>query len=73
MDKGTAIRTIALAITWLNVLLNQQGLETVPVLNQEEIALGLTFVASVWGWFKNNYITVKGREQKKAIEKAGAK
>ena len=73
MDKGTIIRTIALFITWANVALEQYGLHAIPVLSDEEIALGITFVVSVWAWFKNNYITAKGKQHKDAIRRAGIK
>ena len=68
MDKGTIIRTIALVIVWLNVWLEQTGLNTIPVFSEEAIALGLTTVVSVWTWFKNNYVTVKGKQQKQVLQ-----
>lgn len=69
MDKGTVIRTIALAIAWINALLVQYGLQPIPVLDEETIAYGLAFLASLWGWFKNNYITLKGKQQKIVLQR----
>lgn len=73
MNKGTIIRTIALFITWANVALEQAGLHAIPVLSDEEIALGITFVVSVWAWFKNNYLTAKGKKQREYLENKGLK
>lgn len=71
MDKGTLIRTIILIIVWINVVLEQNGLQPIPVLNEEAVALGLTAIVSVWVWFKNNYITAKGQKQKEVLQDAG--
>ena len=71
MDKGTIVRTIALAITWINAILANHGLEPIPVVGEETIAMILAGAASVWAWFKNNYITLKGRQQKEVIEQKG--
>ncbi|MCG3418955.1 phage holin [Oceanobacillus jordanicus] len=69
MDKGTIVRTVALAIAWINALLAQYGLQPIPVLDEETIAYGLAFLASLWTWFKNNYITLKGKQQKKVLQR----
>ena len=68
MDKGTIVRKVALAIAWINALLAQFGLQPIPVLDEETIAYGLAFLASIWTWFKNNYITIKGKQQKKVLQ-----
>ncbi|MFU0790773.1 phage holin [Virgibacillus proomii] len=70
MDKGTIVRTVLLGVTWLNILLVNYNLQPVPVLDEESIAYGLTFLASVWAWFKNNYITLRGKQQKEVLEKS---
>ncbi|WP_019377657.1 phage holin [Virgibacillus halodenitrificans] len=69
MDKGTVVRTVALGIAWLNALLVQYGLQPIPVLDEESIAYGLAFLASVWTWFRNNYITATGKKQKEELQK----
>ncbi|WP_117161351.1 phage holin [Paraliobacillus sp. X-1268] len=71
MDKGTVVRTIALAIAWVNALLAQYGLQPIPVIDEESIAYGLAFLASVWTWFKNNYVTIKGKQQREQLRKNG--
>ncbi|WP_339283151.1 phage holin [Oceanobacillus sp. FSL K6-3682] len=68
MDKGTIVRTIALVIVWINVWLEKAGLNAIPVFSEEAIALGLTTVVSIWTWFKNNYITWKGKQQKQVLQ-----
>lgn len=69
MDKGTVVRTVALAIAWINVGLANYDLQPIPVLQEEVIAYGITFIVSIWTWFKNNYITFKGRRQKEVLER----
>ncbi len=69
MDKGTIIRTVALVIVWINVWLEQAGLNAIPVFSEEAIALGLTTIVSIWTWFKNNYVTWKGKQQKEVLQK----
>ena len=71
MDKWTVVRTVSLIITWLNVWLDHLGLVSIPVISEETIALSLTTIVSAWAWFKNNYITLKGRQQKEILERRG--
>ncbi|WP_424475393.1 phage holin [Oceanobacillus kimchii] len=67
MDKSTIIRTIALAIAWINMLLSNYGLQPIPVVSEDIIAEILAGVATVWAWFKNNYVTLKGKRQKDVL------
>lgn len=71
MDKGTLVRTILLGITWLNVVLEQNGLQPIPVLDDETVALGLAFFTSIYAWFRNNYITARGQQQKEVLKRNG--
>lgn len=71
MDKGTVVRTVSLIIVWINVWLEQVGLNAIPVVSEETIALGLTTIVSIWTWFKNNYITLKGKQQKDVLQRQG--
>lgn len=76
MDQGTIIRTIVLAIALVNQFLVSAGLYAIPgTADQQTELLSAVFVsaAATIAWFKNNYITVKGKKQKQLIEKAGAK
>ncbi|SHH91753.1 phage holin [Virgibacillus chiguensis] len=70
MDKGTVVRTIALAIVWINAVLVNYNLQPIPLLEEEVIAYGVTFIVSVWTWFKNNYITLRGRQQKEVLQRS---
>ncbi|MCT1577941.1 phage holin [Oceanobacillus kimchii] len=67
MDKSTIIRTIALAIAWINMLLSNYGLQPIPVVSEDIIAEILAGLATVWAWFKNNYVTLKGKRQKDVL------
>lgn len=69
MDRGTLIRTVLLFITWVNALLVSKGFETLPVVSEEGVALFLTFITSLWTWWKNNYISAKGKAQKASLER----
>lgn len=73
MDKGTIVRTILIVIAWVNAALAQNGLETIPVISEDQVSIGLAFVASVWGWFKNNYVTAKGKLQAEKLKEWGLK
>ena len=71
MDKGTMIRTLVLAIALINQFLVTAGLYTIPGTTENQelfITSGFTFVASVIAWFKNNYITAKGKKQKQVLK-----
>ncbi|MGN7183691.1 phage holin [Cytobacillus kochii] len=70
MDKGTLFRTIVLVIALINQLLVSTGLNPIPGSEQvwgEVISVIFTGAAATWAWFKNNYITAKGKKQKAVI------
>ncbi|PGZ96932.1 phage holin [Bacillus pseudomycoides] len=76
MDKGTLIRTIVLFIALLNQFLVSAGLYEIPGTEEQQTALisaVFTFVAAVIAWFKNNYVTAKGKQQKQVIEQNNLK
>jgi SPP1 family holin len=67
MDKGTIIRTILLFIALVNQFLVCFGLYEIPGTAEEQtafISAVFTFVTTVIAWFKNNYVTEKGKKQK---------
>ena len=68
---GTLVRTVALIITWVNMALANYGLELLPVLSEETIALILAGIATAVAWFKNNYVTLKGKKQKRVLKREG--
>jgi len=69
MDKGTIVRTAALVIVWINMLLSNYGLQPIPVVSEDIIAEVLAGAVTVWTWFKNNYVTWKGKQQKEVLQK----
>ena len=77
MDKGTIIRTVILGITWINQLLTVFGKNPIPLTEAdiENMYLAgstiVTGIASVWAWFKNNYVTKKGKKQKVVLQQNG--
>lgn len=74
MDKGTVIRTTVLVLALVNQFLVTAGLNPIPGSEQlwgEIIAFGLTAAVAVWTWFKNNYVTAKGKKQKEQLQKVG--
>jgi SPP1 family holin len=74
MDKGTIIRTIVLVLALINQFLVSQGLYKIPGTAEEQTAFVstvFTLGASTWAWFKNNYITAKGKKQKEVLKKHG--
>ncbi|EOR24977.1 hypothetical protein A499_06495 [Niallia nealsonii AAU1] len=67
MDRGTIIRTIVLFIALVNQFLVSFGLYEIPGTAEEQtafISAVFTFVTAVIAWFKNNYVTARGKKQK---------
>lgn len=74
MDKGTLIRTIVLAVALINQALVTKGYDTIPVGSEEFtqfVTLGVTIGTSVWAWWKNNYVSKRGKEQREVLQEFG--
>ena len=74
MDKGTIIRTIVLILALINQFLVSYGLYKIPGTAEEQtefLSAVFTFVASAIAWFKNNYVTAKGKKQKEILKAHG--
>ena len=74
IDKGTAIRTIVLAIALINQFLAAFGLTKIPGTTDEQILVISTIftgASAVVAWFKNNYVTAKGIQQKEVLKENG--
>ena len=74
MDKGTVIRTIVLAIALLNQFLVGFGLYEIPGTEEEQtvvLSSVFTFIAATIAWFKNNYLTAKGKKQREVLKDKG--
>ncbi|MER2057230.1 MAG: phage holin [Niallia sp.] len=71
MDKGTLIRTIVLAIAFINQFLVAFGLYEIPGTEEEQTAFitaAFTTIIGTIAWFKNNYVTAKGKKQKEVLK-----
>jgi SPP1 family holin len=68
MDKGTVVRMLLFLLAWLNSFLASKGYETIPHVNETNVAMLVTFVISAWGFIKHNFFGQKGKEQKAAIK-----
>lgn len=71
MDKGTVIRTIVLAIALVNQFLVSDGLYAIPGTAEDQtvvISTVFTAIASAVAWFRNNYVSAKGKRQKEVLE-----
>lgn len=74
MDKGTVIRTIVLFIALVNQFLVSFGLYKIPGTAEEQtdfLSAVFTFVTAAIAWFKNNYVTARGKKQKEVLKKEG--
>ncbi|WP_144495784.1 phage holin [Bacillus pumilus] len=81
LDKGTVIRTVLLLIALINQFLVMVGKTPLP-LDEESVnnladvlyvavsTLFTTFMTLV-AWFKNNYVTDKGKLQKEVLKQKG--
>ncbi|ASN69134.1 hypothetical protein 7F23_21 [uncultured Caudovirales phage] len=70
MDKGTVIRTLVLFVALINQFLVSFGLYEIPGTAEEQTALlstVFTIVMAIIAWFKNNYVTAKGKKQKELL------
>lgn len=81
MDKASIIRTVLLFVALVNQFLVMFGKEPLPI---DEAALSglwdtiytagsyvFTFIVSIWTWWKNNYISSKGKAQKEVLKQKG--
>jgi SPP1 family holin len=77
-DEGTVLRTVLLFVALINQSLIMLGYSILPI-DEGQItslveglylvgSLVFTIVTSLVAWFKNNYVTDKGKAQKKVIE-----
>lgn len=74
MDKGTVIRTAVLLVAVINQFLVAIGLNPIPGSEQlwgEVLSTAFTGAAATWAWFKNNYVTAKGKRQRAALKMKG--
>ncbi|MFS0672246.1 phage holin [Ornithinibacillus sp. 179-J 7C1 HS] len=74
MDKGTVIRTTILFMALINQMLVIFGKSPLPIDSEtleQIIALLFTTISALNTWFKNNYITKRGIQQRDTLREKG--
>ncbi|MFW5428806.1 phage holin [Bacillus altitudinis] len=80
-DKGTVVRTVLLFIALINQALIMFGKPVLPISEDQVTSLAetlylafsmiFTIVTTLIAWFKNNYVTDKGKLQKEVLQQKG--
>ncbi|QRF83784.1 phage holin [Bacillus altitudinis] len=80
-DKGTVIRTVLLFMALINQALIVFGKPILPISEDQVTSLAetlylafsmiFTLVTTLVAWFKNNYVTEKGKLQKEVLQQKG--
>ncbi|MBU8575977.1 phage holin [Bacillus pumilus] len=80
-DKGTVIRTVLLFMALINQALILFGKPILPISEDQVTSLAetlylagsmiFTIVTTLAAWFKNNYVTDKGKLQKEVLKQKG--
>ncbi|MGN7945827.1 phage holin [Bacillus sp. 22446] len=80
-DKGTVIRTVLLFMALINQTLILFGKPILPISEDQVTSLAetlylagsmiFTIVTTLAAWFKNNYVTDKGKLQKEILKEKG--
>ncbi|MDM5320340.1 phage holin [Bacillus pumilus] len=78
LDKGTVIRTVLLFMALINQTLIIFGKPILPISEDQVTSLAetlylagsmiFTIVTTLIAWFKNNYVTDKGKQQKEVLK-----
>ncbi|MDA7025062.1 phage holin [Bacillus sp. CLL-7-23] len=80
-DKGTVVRTVLLFIALINQTLMMFGKGALPISEDQVNTLAdtlylvgstvFTIITSIVAWYKNNYVTEKGKKQKEVLKQNG--
>lgn len=80
-DKGTVVRTVLLFIALINQALIMFGKPVLPISEDQvntltetlylAFSMVFTLVTTLVAWFKNNYVTDKGKKQKEVLQQKG--
>lgn len=80
-DKGTVVRTALLFIALINQALIMFGKPVLPISEDQvntltetlylAFSMVFTLVTTLVAWFKNNYVTDKGKLQKEILKEKG--
>ncbi|MGG1356794.1 phage holin [Bacillus licheniformis] len=81
LDKGTVVRTVLLFIALVNQTLIVFGKPVLPISEDQVNTLAdalylagstiFTIVTTLVAWYKNNYVTGKGKQQKEVLKQKG--
>ena len=81
LDKGTVVRTVLLFIALVNQTLIMFGKAALPISEDQVSTLAdalylagstiFTIVTTLVAWYKNNYVTDKGKQQKEVLKQKG--
>ncbi|MCY8242594.1 phage holin [Bacillus haynesii] len=81
LDKGTVVRTVLLFIALVNQTLIMFGKAALPISEDQVNTLAdamyltgstiFTIVTTLVAWYKNNYVTGKGKQQKEVLKQKG--
>ncbi|PRS29945.1 phage holin [Bacillus pumilus] len=81
LDKGTVIRTVLLFMALINQTLIIFGKPVLPIEEDQITSLAdtlylagsmiFTIATTLVAWFKNNYVTDKGKQQKEVLKQKG--
>ncbi|MBU8575954.1 phage holin [Bacillus pumilus] len=80
-DKGTVVRTVLLFIALINQALIMFGKPVLPISEDQvntltetlylAFSMVFTLVTTLVAWYKNNYVTDKGKQQKEVLKQKG--
>ncbi|MCY8410624.1 phage holin [Bacillus haynesii] len=80
-DKGTVVRTVLLFIALVNQTLIMFGKSDLPISEDQVNTMAdalyvagstiFTIITTLVAWFKNNYVTGKGKQQKEVLKQKG--
>ncbi|QII49461.1 phage holin [Bacillus paralicheniformis] len=81
LDKGTVVRTVLLFIALVNQTLIMFGKPVLPI-SEDQIntladalylagSAAFTITTTLVAWYKNNYVTSKGKLQKETLKQKG--
>lgn len=77
MDTGTKVRLILFLVAWVNQILTFFNLEPIPLDEAaaqqiyDSTSVIFTIVITIWTSFKNNYVTLRGKQQREVLKKNG--
>jgi len=76
MEKGPIVRLAVLLVALINQALVMSGYSKLPFEGEQVdmfVSTLFTAGASVWAWYKHNFVGKKGKQQKEALEEKGLK